>query len=159
MINCKSTLPGPLATRDENDFLIAARTLSDHSASQSDVTDVVLTWSYVNNMREFLLLGDKPYRREHHILQCKHPSQLVNLLATKHVSYNNIGRYQTQTIYLLVLCNLKSVRPNKKMVGHIIKLVGKWPMAGNWLMADLFLSLQLYTIIIRQPEFFCIRLP
>ena len=77
--------------------MIANWSLSDHSASWSDITDVGLTCQYrddnrlwkvasqmidmcyksnvnIVDIKEFLLLGDKPDGREYHLPQCKHPS-------------------------------------------------------------------------------------
>ena len=51
-------------------LFIAVGTSSDHNATWSDITGVTLTCWYINNNRlskEFLLLGDKQDRREHHI--------------------------------------------------------------------------------------------
>ena len=53
----------------------------------------------------------------------------IYLIATKHASYNNIGKCQTQTTFQL--CLIWNVSDKEEMGSHIVKLV---EIVGNWLL-------------------------
>ena len=130
--------------------------MSDQTASSSDITNFSMTCKYlkvagkcltchksnvnVDNMKDFLLLGDRQDVREYHnytinvniLLACLSPSNkmvaIVTLVGVKHKT----------TSYSLAHSEMHQT--SKEIGSHTVKLVRKWLMANyyfhpcNWCM-------------------------